>query len=49
MFVLLLAEASTLDTTRFLRAIADFILLAYYKSYDDKTLRYIDITLFRIN
>ena len=45
----LLEEVGAQDTVRFLRAVVNFSILAMYKSYDDDTLRFITLALFRIN
>ncbi len=45
----LLEEVGAQDAVRFLRAVVDFSILAMYKSYNDDTLRFITLALFRIN
>jgi len=48
-FTPILHEIVEPDAIRFLRAVVDFILLALYKSYDDNTLQYMTLALFRMN
>ena len=45
----LLEEVGAQDAVRFLCAVVDFSILAIYKSYNNNTLRFITLALFRIN
>ena len=45
----LLEEIGAGHAVRFLRAVVDFIILAIYSSYNDDTLRFMQLALFRIN
>ena len=45
----MLEAVDAYEAIRFIRTIVDFILLAMYKSYNDDTLRYIELALFRMN
>lgn len=52
MFVLILEEISikeASDAIKFIRAIVNFIMLTIYHSYDDETLCYFNLALFRMN
>jgi hypothetical protein len=51
-FTPLLKEIGKLEAKeaiRFIRATIDFITLAMYESYDEDTLRYFNLALYRIN
>ena len=45
----LLLEIGCKDGVRFLRALADFCILAMYRSHDDETLGYLAFALYRMN
>jgi hypothetical protein len=51
-FTLLLKEIGILEAKEvvcFIRATIDFIILAIYESYNEDTLRYFNLALYRIN
>jgi len=48
-FTPLLLEIHKLDVVKFLRAVVDFIIIASYKTYNDNTLTYLALALFRMN
>ena len=45
----LLEAVKATEAIRFIHTIVDFVLLAMYKSYDERTLEYMSLALFRIN
>jgi hypothetical protein len=48
-YILLLVEIGAVIVIRFMRALVDFSIYVMYRSYDDKTLGYIEFALYRIN